>query len=310
MGAHLDEPDPSTVSEPGQSPRSLVEQRLRALICSGDLDSRRPAAHGAGAGRHVRRQPHHGPAGARRAGTGRADPPPAGPDRRHVRHPRPAGRRRRLAGRHSVLPARPGVAGRGSRGVRADGPGGRGHRGRAADPRRHPGARRDQGPAGRRGPDLPGARPVPGHPVPRPAGRAARRQHLRADGAALRPAGGQGGGAPGRRAGRRRPGRPARHRGRRPADGDRADRLRRHGPAAGVFDRPVLRGPDPGHRLGLRRRRGHRRRPGEAGPARPPRLSNRLPGWPLGAWPGRARPRRPRRPPPRPRSIRRGGTPG
>ena len=39
MGAHLDEPDPSTVSEPGQSPRSLVEQRLRALICSGDLDS-------------------------------------------------------------------------------------------------------------------------------------------------------------------------------------------------------------------------------------------------------------------------------
>jgi DNA-binding FadR family transcriptional regulator len=39
MGAHWDEPDPSTVPERGKSARSLVQQRLRALISSGDLES-------------------------------------------------------------------------------------------------------------------------------------------------------------------------------------------------------------------------------------------------------------------------------
>jgi GntR family transcriptional regulator len=39
MGAHCDEPDPSAVSDRGKGPRTLVEQRLRALISSGDLGS-------------------------------------------------------------------------------------------------------------------------------------------------------------------------------------------------------------------------------------------------------------------------------
>ena len=39
MGAHLDEPDPLTVLDRGKSTRSLVEQRLRALLSSGELGS-------------------------------------------------------------------------------------------------------------------------------------------------------------------------------------------------------------------------------------------------------------------------------
>jgi GntR family transcriptional regulator len=39
MGAHLDEPDRLTVLDRGKSTRSLVEQRLRALLSSGELGS-------------------------------------------------------------------------------------------------------------------------------------------------------------------------------------------------------------------------------------------------------------------------------
>jgi GntR family transcriptional regulator len=39
MGAHLDEPDRLTVPDRGKSTRSLVEQRLRALLSSGELGS-------------------------------------------------------------------------------------------------------------------------------------------------------------------------------------------------------------------------------------------------------------------------------
>jgi GntR family transcriptional regulator len=39
MGDHLDEPDRVTLPDRGQSPRSLVDKRLRALLASGQLDS-------------------------------------------------------------------------------------------------------------------------------------------------------------------------------------------------------------------------------------------------------------------------------
>ena len=112
MGAHLDEPDPLTVLDRGKSTRSLVEQRLRALLSSDELGSdgrlptERELAGMYGVSRTTVRQVLDG---LEHAGLILLV---LGPDRRHVRHPGPGGHRLRLPGRHPVLPARPGLPGR------------------------------------------------------------------------------------------------------------------------------------------------------------------------------------------------------